>query len=197
MLARVSVAVCLASLAASASAQSAEVVVPESYRVPQRGDAERPPPADPPPTRPRPRAEGDPQRVVLMPTAFTLREGERSLNAYELVSVETDSAVADISAADLEANPEKFRDRRVRWTVQFISLERAEAVRTDFYEGEPFILARAPEPSHGFVYLAVPEPLLPRARELSPLQSIDVLARVRTGRSALMGVPVLELITIY
>lgn len=115
----------------------------------------------------------------------------------DLVRTAADSAVADVSAADLEANPDKFRDRRVRWTVQFISLERAEAVRTDFYEGEPFILARAPEPSRGFVYLAVPEPLLSRVEELRPLQSIEVLARVRTGRSALMGVPVLELITIY
>lgn len=115
----------------------------------------------------------------------------------DLVRLDADSAAADLSAADLEANPEQFRDRRVRWTVQFISLERAEAVRTDFYEGEPFILARAPDPSHGFVYLAVPEPLLPRVRELRPLQSIEVLARVRTGRSALMGVPVLELVTIY
>ncbi len=82
-------------MAASAGAQAdapSDVSVPETYRQPQRSDSERPPP---PPTRPRPRAEGDPMRVVLMPTAFTLREGERSLNAYELVSVETEMGVRD------------------------------------------------------------------------------------------------------
>ncbi|MEJ2320300.1 MAG: hypothetical protein P8Y21_13285 [Gemmatimonadales bacterium] len=81
--------------------------------------------------------------------------------------------------------------------VQFVSLETAEAVRTDFYEGEPFILARAPDPSDGFVYLAVPPELLPIVEELPPLEMIEILARVRTGRSAIMGAPVLDLLAFY
>ncbi len=102
-----------------------------------------------------------------------------------------------VSAEDLRANPDEFRGRQVRWSVQFVSLERAEAVRTDFYEGEPFILARAPDPAHGFVYLAVPPELLSAAEELKPLEMIEVLARVRTGRSAIMGAPVLDLLAFY
>ena len=109
-----------------------------------------------------------------------------------------DSAMGvQVSAADLRANPEDFRGRQVRWSVQFVSLERAEAVRTDFYEGEPFILARAPDPTDGFVYLAVPPELLPVAEDLQPLELIEVLARVRTGRSAIMGAPVLDLLAFF
>lgn len=117
--------------------------------------------------------------------------------AAELASARPDSSLADLSAADLRANPEQYVGRRVRWSLQFISLERAEAVRTDFYEGEPFILARAPDPSHGFVYVAVTPELLDRVETLEGLETIEVVARVRTGRSALMGVPILELLTLY
>lgn len=117
--------------------------------------------------------------------------------AAELATAEADPAEADLSAADLRANPEQYVGARVRWSVQFISLERAEAVRTDFYEGEPFILARAPDPSHGFVYLAVPPELLARVEKLEGLETIEVVARVRTGRSVLMGVPILDLQTLY
>lgn len=115
----------------------------------------------------------------------------------ELESPEVDSMVVDVSAAALRANPDQYQGHRVRWQVQFIALERAEAVRTDFYEGEPFLLARAPNPAEGFVYLAVPPELLPDAEALLPLDEVEVLAQVRTGRSALMGVPVLDLLAFY
>ena len=115
----------------------------------------------------------------------------------ELTSPGLDSVVVDVSAAALRANPEQDHGNRVRWQLQFISLERAEAVRTDFYEGEPFILARAPDPAEGFVYLAVPSELVADVETLLPLETIEVLAQVRTGRSALMGVPVLDLLAIY
>lgn len=103
---------------------------------------------------------------------------------------------ADLTPADLRANPEQYVGRRVRWRIQFVSLERAEPVRTDFYEGEPFLLVRPADRSQGFVYVAVPPELLERAEALRPLETFEILARVRTGRSALMGVPVLDLIAI-
>lgn len=106
------------------------------------------------------------------------------------------AAGADLSPGALVANPEQYRGRRVRWTAQFISLGRAEAVRSDFYEGEPFILARSTGDEQRFLYLAVPPELLASAEALRPLQSIRFLARVRTGRSALMGAPVLDLLSL-
>jgi hypothetical protein len=109
-----------------------------------------------------------------------------------------DSAMAseELSPADVTANPDQYRGRRVRWRLQFVSVERAEPARADFYEGEPFILARASDGEQGFVYVAVPPELLIEAEGLRPLQLIEVVGRVRTGRSALMGVPVLDLIAL-
>lgn len=132
------------------------------------------------------------------------REGEWTrvrmdgwVRAPMLVSPDSAGVESDLTAAELRQNPEKYRGRRVRWTVQFVALRRAEAIRTDFYEGEPFLLARPPGSSEGFVYLAVPPEILSEAQDLKALQSIEVLARVRTGSSSLMGVPILDLLAIY
>jgi hypothetical protein len=119
------------------------------------------------------------------------------VRAADLLPADSATQRSALSAADLKLNPDEYQGLQVRWSVQFVSLERAEAVRTDFYEGEPFILARAPDPSDGFVYLAVPPELLSAAEELSPLVMIEILARVRTGRSAIMGAPVLDLLAFY
>jgi len=119
------------------------------------------------------------------------------VRSSDLLPADSAAASSGLTPSDLRANPDQYVGRVVRWSVQFISLEKAEAVRTDFYEGEPFILARSPGPSESFVYLAVPPELLQQVKALRPLQSIQVVARVRTGRSALMGAPVLNLLEIH
>ncbi|MEJ2215040.1 MAG: hypothetical protein P8099_00355 [Gemmatimonadota bacterium] len=110
------------------------------------------------------------------------------------VTADSGAVLRDVSPQVLAQNPDSFRGHLVEWTVQFISLEHAERIRTDFYEGEPFILARGPGNSAGFVYIAVPPDLLNRVHELQPLERIRVLARVRVGRSSLMNAPVLDLV---
>ena len=159
--------------------------------------------------------EGGPARIHVSPDGDTIavagpgtdlavlgRQGEWIrvrldgwVRASDLVPPDSASAARELTPEQLRAHPDRYRGRRVRWTVQFVSLERAEAARTDFYEGEPFLLARpAVGEGTGFVYLAVPPEMLPRAERLRPLQEIHVLGRVRTGRSALMGAPVLDLL---
>ena len=164
--------------------------------------------------------QGNPVRLRFSPTGDTVatllpgadlavrgEEGEWTrvsvqgwVRTSELVPADSAAATRRLTPADLRENPDRHRGRRVRWTLQFVSLERAGPERTDFYEGEPFVLARpAPgavdeEASRGFVYLAVPPEMVARVEALQPLQEIDVLARVRTGRSALMGAPVLDLL---
>jgi hypothetical protein len=107
---------------------------------------------------------------------------------------QTDVIVRDLSASDLSREPDRYRGRLVSLQVQFISLERAEAVRTDFLEGEPFLLARATDASRSFVYLAVPEDRLDEVRRLQPLERLEVVGRVRAGAAALTGNPVLDLV---
>lgn len=111
-----------------------------------------------------------------------------------LVEADSGAILRDVGAAALAANPESFRGRVVEWRLQFISLERAERIRTDFYEGEPFILARGPGDEAAFVYVAVPPERVPRVERLGPLERIVVIGRVRTGRSRVMGAPVLDLL---
>jgi hypothetical protein len=91
----------------------------------------------------------------------------------------------------LAAEPDRFRGRVVSWDLQFLSLERAERIRTEFFEGEPFLLTR--HPAGGYVYVAVSPDLLTEAGGLLPLERIHVVARVRTPKSALTGSPILDL----
>jgi hypothetical protein len=82
----------------------------------------------------------------------------------------------------------------VTWDLQFISLERAERIRTDFFEGEPFLLTRPVEGEGPFVYVAVPPDRLDELEGLVALERISVTGRIRAGASALTGSPILDLI---
>jgi hypothetical protein len=99
----------------------------------------------------------------------------------------------DLTPALLRADPGRYRGALVRWRVQVISLQRAERARTDFEEGEPFLLARGAAGDAGFVYLAVPDALVSRAESLQPLEYVTIVGRVRTGRSSQVGSPVIDI----
>lgn len=115
---------------------------------------------------------------------------------WEPSTLPPDSAgAAGFTIADLRANPDQFAGRRVEWTLRFISLERAEPIRRDFYEGEPYLLMSAPAETRDLVYVVVPPELLPAVEQLQSLATLDVIARVRTGRSQ-TGVPILDLLAV-
>ena len=106
------------------------------------------------------------------------------------VSPRTDATLASVAAA-----PDDYRGEVVQWDLQFISLERAEEIRTDFYETEPFLLTRMGDGYQSFVYVAIPPERLGEAQRLDPLERIRVLGRVRTGSARLTGSPILELLS--
>jgi hypothetical protein len=101
-----------------------------------------------------------------------------------------------LSAADIRAAPDQARGAVIRWEVQFIAIQRADQLRSDLRVGEPYILARGPGSESGLLYLAVPPALLAEVERFEPLQSLTVTARVRAGRSAPVGIPVLDLLTV-
>jgi hypothetical protein len=82
----------------------------------------------------------------------------------------------------------------VDWELQFVSQEAAERVRTDFYEGEPFLLTRATSSGRVFVYVAIPPERLAEVEGLIPLERIRVVGRIRTGAAVLTGNPILDLL---
>ena len=97
---------------------------------------------------------------------------------------------------DLGRDPSAYAGRVVSWRLQFISLEHAEAVRTDFFEGEPFLLCRFGGEDGPFVYVAVPPERVGELQGLVPLESVSVTARVRTGASVLTATPIVDLLGI-
>lgn len=100
---------------------------------------------------------------------------------------------ADLSAADLRADPEGNRGRIVRWDVAVLALQTADPLRKDLARDEPYLLARGPGSENAVLYLAVPPSLMSVARALPPLARVTVVARVRVARSEPVGVPVLDL----
>jgi hypothetical protein len=104
------------------------------------------------------------------------------------------SVVTNVTAEEVSGDPESYRGAVVEWELQFVSMEEAERVRTDFYEGEPFLLTRANAQSRVFVYVAIPPERLSEVEGLIPLERIRVVGRIRTGAAALTGNPILDLL---
>lgn len=100
----------------------------------------------------------------------------------------------NVSLHALRSDPDRYRGVTLQWQVQFMAVQRADSLRTDFTRGEPYMLARDPGGEAGLVYIALPPEHLAAARQLTPLQRVEIVARVRHGRSPLMGHPVLELV---
>lgn len=104
-----------------------------------------------------------------------------------------DTSLRPLSAADIRSDPAAAKGKLVRWQVQAISLQTADALRTGLNQGEPYLLALGPGVEKTLVYLAVPPGLLPTARGLKAMAEVVIVARIRNGKSEPAGVPVLDL----
>jgi hypothetical protein len=107
--------------------------------------------------------------------------------------VVADSSLRPLSAADIRSDPAAAQGKLVRWQVQTVSLQTADALRTGMSIGEPYLLALGPGVEKTLVYLTVPPGLLPTARNLPAMTQVVIVARVRNGRSEPAGVPILDL----
>ena len=102
--------------------------------------------------------------------------------------------ILDMTPEQVSRDPEAFLGRVVVWELQFVSLERAERLRTDFFEGEYFLLTRSLMSGNAFVYVAISPQRLDEVEGLIPLERIRVVGRIRTGAAALTGNPILDLV---
>ena len=112
------------------------------------------------------------------------------------VTLADTSVQTGVSAADLRADPRGSRGKLVRWSVQVLASQKADALRRDLNPDEIYLLARGPYDENALLYLVVPPSLLPSAKSIPELSQAMITARVRTGRSELVGVPILDLLTI-
>lgn len=115
---------------------------------------------------------------------------------------EADLSVADtalrgaLSAADLRADPDGTVGRMVHWEVEILAHQVADPLRKGLVDQEPYLLAQGPSGENALLYLAIPPSLAATAREIPDLGHAIITARVRSGRSEPVGIPVLELLTI-
>lgn len=101
-----------------------------------------------------------------------------------------------VSAAELRAEPQRYLGQVLRWTLQFIAVQKADDLRPDIPNGATYMLARGPLPERGFAYVIIPDATLAAVQALAPLANIQVTARVRQGRSRYLGNPVVDLISL-
>jgi hypothetical protein len=101
-----------------------------------------------------------------------------------------------ITAAELRTDPQRYAGQVLRWTLQFISAQQADELRPEIPNGASYFLARGPLPERGFVYVVVPDAKRAQLDALAPLATVQVTARVRTGRTRFLGNPVLDLISL-
>jgi len=101
-----------------------------------------------------------------------------------------------VSAAELRAEPQRYVGQVLRWTLQFIAVQKADELRPDIPNGATYLLARGPLPERGFVYVVVPDAKRAPLDALTPLATVQVTARVRAGRTRFLGNPVLDLMSL-
>lgn len=102
--------------------------------------------------------------------------------------------ITEATVVEVKGNPEAYQGKVVRWRLEYISMERADQFRADFYPGEPYLLTRSLDQERSFVYVALPPQEEGGASGLAPFEQITVIGRVRTGRSQLLGNPILDLV---
>lgn len=100
---------------------------------------------------------------------------------------------SQLTAADLRADPDGTHGKMVQWEVQVLSLQTADPLRPELARDEPYLLAKGPGTEDALLYLAVPPSLLTQAKALPALTRVLITARVRSGRSEPVGIPILDL----
>jgi hypothetical protein len=138
---------------------------------------------------------GSPVRVTERAGAWVRVDASGWVKASDIRGAGAE-AMSGVTAADLRSNPDAWKGKVLRWTIQFIALQTADELRPDFTPGQRYILARGPAPEYAFVYIVVPPEELAQIQRLQPLDSVTVLARVINGRSAYLANPILELVDV-
>jgi hypothetical protein len=105
-----------------------------------------------------------------------------------------DSNRVVLSAADLRADPDGARGKRVRWDIEVLAMATADPLRKGLNPDEPYLLARGPGSESALLYVAIPPSLVATAHSLASLAPVPVAlgATVRLGRSDPVGVPILD-----
>src|SRR3989454_8220740 len=140
-------------------------------------------------------APSAPLRVLGRSGDWTRVELEGWVKSADL-EIAPPGVLVGITAAELRTDAQRYAGQVLRWTLQFISTQQADELRPEIPNGATYMLARGPLPERGFVYVVVPEARRAQLETITPLATIQVTARVRTGRTRFLGNPVLDMISL-
>ena|GEM_PF-551510 len=104
--------------------------------------------------------------------------------------------VVDVQIADIADRGKELQGRLLQWDLQFISVEEADGIRSDFYQNETFLLTKLANSEDDFVYVTFSEGLEEELTLLTPLDYVRVVGRLRTASEKLTEAPILELISL-
>lgn len=140
-------------------------------------------------------APSAPLRVLGRSGDWTRVELEGWVKSADL-EIAPPGVLVGLTAAELRTDPQRYAGQVLRWTLQYISTQKADELRPEIPSGATYFLARGPLPERGFVYVVVPEAKRAQLETLTPLATVQVTARVRTGRTRFLGNPVLDMISL-
>ena len=140
-------------------------------------------------------APSAPLRVLGKSGEWTRVELEGWVKSADL-QIAPPGVLVGVTAAELRTDPQRYAGQVLRWTLQYISTQKADELRPEMPAGATYLLARGPLPERGFVYLVVPDAKRPQLESITPLATVQVTARVRVGRTRFLGNPVLDLISL-
>jgi hypothetical protein len=137
--------------------------------------------------------EGTPVRVLARSGDWVRVSTEGWIRESDL-KPSAPGVLAGVSGAEVRARPADFEGKTVQWAVQYLALQTADELRPEIPRGQRYMLARGPLPESGFLYVMLPAGWLARVERLQPLAEIVIVARIKAGRSKLLGNPVVELV---
>lgn len=105
----------------------------------------------------------------------------------------SEAPAGPVTVSIVVAAPDAYDGARVTWALELIAVEKADGTRSDFKPGEHYLLTRSAVGEREYVYVAIPERMAAELEALPAFTALTVRGVVRTGRSALVGNPIVEL----
>ncbi len=102
----------------------------------------------------------------------------------------------DVSVEEVRTSPDRFLGQPLEWRLQLIAVQTADELRPEIPAGRPYLLTRGPLPEPGFVYVTLPDSMVPRFRALPPLQEMTLWVTLTVARTRYLATPVVDLVSV-
>jgi hypothetical protein len=138
---------------------------------------------------------GTPARVVARSGEWVRVQVEGWVRESDIRPAEA-GVLNGISAAEVQASPDRFVGQTLDWRLQVIAVQLADELRPEIPAGQPYLLTRGPLPEPGFVYVTIPPERVAEFRALPPLHESVMRVTLKAARTRYLATPVAELVSI-